>query len=443
MTTNHTIKYWRNDMSDKKTEKTEKAAASADNTAMAAWILRTVQQVLHDTADNRDELPPGTAGSMGMMLCIAMDLLDCSPKSALKTSLGDVAHILGAAFMEKTKVSPTISAACADIIKHIIEGGDTAAGSGCSCSSCGKCSGSAREDERGRKYVATIPAPPDLADAGIDTIELWEDRPISAEMKDNAIRATRAAAELMKDVDGLKDEAAGLMELVAMGGLKDDKTRKQILAQVVKLLHEVAAMKKNVDALEQGNIDKAAAGEALKKEVEDIGKERDAMAKEDKPAAKPESPTIKHIAITDKNGKKKVVSAIDGNAKCYTGTEDKPEPKKAKVSKSKPADGTAEVSGYFTPEETAKLIEDIRAWLSECREGHRLGDLINSIEYCFKLSDGQLGELIGVSSRLVCKVRHGRPSPFTLARFTEVFGTDGGAGTRDEVSGSARTQKEA
>ena len=104
-------------MSDNKTEKTEKAATSADNTAMAAGIIRTVQQVLHDTADSRDELPPGCAGSMGMMLCIAMDLLDCSPKSALKTSLGDVAHILGAAFLEKTKVSPTISAALADIIK--------------------------------------------------------------------------------------------------------------------------------------------------------------------------------------------------------------------------------------------------------------------------------------------------------------------------------------
>lgn len=416
MTTNHTIKYWRNDMSDKKTEKTEKAAASADNTAMAAGIIRTVQEVLHDTADNRDELPPGTAGSMGMMLCIAMDLLDCSPKSALKTSLGDVAHILGAAFMEKTKVSPTISAACADIIKHIIEGPDTAAGSGCSCGSCGKCSGSAREDERGRKYVATIPAPPDLADAGIDTIELWEDRPISAEMKDNAIRATRAVAELMKDVDGLKD----------------DKTRKQIMAQVVKLLKEVAAMKKNVDALEKGNIDKAAAGEALKKEVEDIGKERDAMAKAamsgsvDTTGKLPGKP-VQNIPDTAFGPCVDLYPPADKSSKPEEKPESKPEPKKEKVSKSKPADGTAEVSGYFTPEEAAKLIKDIREWLSQCRDGHRLGDLINSIEYCFKLSDGQLGELIGVSSRLVCKVRHGRPSPFTLARFTEVFGTDGGA----------------
>ena len=436
-------------MSDKKTEKTEKAATSADNTAMAAGIIRTVQEVLHDTADNRDELPPGTAGSMGMMLCIAMDLLDCSPKSALKTSLGDVAHILGAAFLEKTKVSPTISAACADIIKHIIEGGDTAAsGSGCSCGSCGKCSGSAREDERGRKYVATIPAPPDLADAGIDTIELWEDRPISAAMKDNAIQAARAAAELMKDVDGLKDESAGLMELVAMGGLKDDKTRKQILAQVVKRLKEVAAMKKNVDALEQGNIDKAAAGEVLKKEVEDIGKERDAMAKAAMSGSvdttgKLQGKPVQNIPDTAFGPCVDLYPPADKSSKPEEKPESKPEPKKAKVSKSKPADGTAEVSGYFTPEEAAKLIEDIRAWLSECREGHRLGDLINSIEYVFKLSDGQLGELIGVSARLVCKVRHGRPSPFTLARFTEVFGTDGGAGTRDEVSGSARTQKEA
>ena len=423
-------------MSDNKTEKTDKAATSADNTAMAAGIIRTVQQVLHDTADSRDELPPGTAGSMGMMLCIAMDLLDCSPKSALKTSLGDVAHLLGAAFLEKTKVSPTISGACADIIKHIIEGTDTAAsGSGCSCGSCGKCSGSAREDAHGRKYVATIPAPPDLAEAGIDTIELWEDRPISAAMKENAIQAARAAADMMKDVDGLKDESAGLMELVAMGGLKDDKTRKQILEQVVKLLKKTAALKKNVDALDKGNIDKVAAGEALKKEVEDVGKERDAMAAE------------KGLRVPDWRDGAGTAEKVSGSARTQEGKpedkpakpeakpedkpapkkEDKPAPKKEKVSKSKPADGTAEVSGYFTPEEAAKLIKDIREWLSQCRDGHRLGDLINSIEYCFKLSDGQLGELIGVSSRLVCKVRHGRPSPFTLARFTEVFGTDGGA----------------
>lgn len=403
-------------MSDKKTEKTDKAATSADNTAMAAGIIRTVQQVLHDTADSRDELPPGTAGSMGMMLCIAMDLLDCSPKSALKTSLGDVAHLLGAAFLEKTKVSPTISAACADIIKHIIEGGDTAAsGSGCSCGSCGKCSGRAREDERGRKYVATIPAPPDLAEAGIDTIELWEDRPISAAMKDSAIRATRAAAELMKDVDGLKDESAGLMELVAMGGLNDEKTKKQIMEQVVKLLKKVAAMKKNVDALEKGHIDKVAKPEAKPEDKPAEAKEekpaKPEAKPEDKPAAKPAPKKgTRHFAVLDAEGKPAV--GVPDNT-----------PVKEKV---KP-DGTAEVSGYFTPEEAAKLIKDIREWLSQCRDGHRLGDLINSIEYCFKLSDGQLGELIGVSSRLVCKVRHGRPSPFTLARFTEVFGTDGGA----------------
>ena len=401
-------------MSDNKTEKTEKAATSADNTAMAAGIIRTVQQVLHDTADSRDELPPGTAGSMGMMLCIAMDLLDCSPKSALKTSLGDVAHILGAAFLEKTKVSPTISAALADIIKHIIKGGDTVAGSRGSCGSCGKCSGNAREDEHGRKYVATIPAPPDLAAAGIKTIELWEDLPINAAMKDNAIRAAREAAELMKRVDGLKDESAGLMELVAMGGLNDDKTRKQIMEQVVKLLKETAALKNDIDTLDDGKApadrvpdwrDTASGADQCSASREHVSERRtDTTGKlqgkpvgEDKPAAKPEEKPATHA------------------------------PKKEKVSKSKPADGTAEVSGYFTPEEAEKLIEDIREWLSQCRDGHRLGDLINSIEYCFKLSDGQLGELIGVSARLVCKVRHGRPSPFTLARFTEVFGTDGGA----------------
>ena len=90
------------------------------------------------------------------------------------------------------------------------------------------------------------------------------------------------------------------------------------------------------------------------------------------------------------------------------------------------------VSGYYTPDEAAALIEKIRAWLGGCREGHRLADLMESIKAEFKLYDGQLGELLGISGRLVGYVRHGRPSPFALSRFTEVFG-EAGAST-DEVA---------
>lgn len=90
------------------------------------------------------------------------------------------------------------------------------------------------------------------------------------------------------------------------------------------------------------------------------------------------------------------------------------------------------VSGYYTPEEAEALIEKIRAWLSGCREGHRLADLMESIKQKFHLYDSQLGELLGISDRLVGHVRHGRPSPFALARFTEVFG-EAGAST-DEVA---------
>lgn len=88
---------------------------------------------------------------------------------------------------------------------------------------------------------------------------------------------------------------------------------------------------------------------------------------------------------------------------------------------------TQEVSGWYTPEEAAELIGKIRGWLSGCREGHRLADLMEGIKAEFRLYDGQMGELLGISGRLVGYVRHGRPSPFALTRFTEIFGTDGSA----------------
>ena len=83
-------------------------------------------------------------------------------------------------------------------------------------------------------------------------------------------------------------------------------------------------------------------------------------------------------------------------------------------------------SAYYTPDEAEELIGKIRAWLGDCRESHRLADLVEAIKTQFDLSDGQLGELLGIQSRLVCNVRHGRPSPVAMARFTEVFGHAGG-----------------
>lgn len=85
------------------------------------------------------------------------------------------------------------------------------------------------------------------------------------------------------------------------------------------------------------------------------------------------------------------------------------------------------VSGYYTPEEAEALIGKIRDWLSGCRDVHSLADLMESIKRKFQLFDSQLGELLGISDRLVGHVRHGRPSPFAKARFTEVFGIAGGA----------------
>lgn len=119
--------------------------------------------------------------------------------------------------------------------------------------------------------------------------------------------------------------------------------------------------------------------------------------------------------------KKQVVYAINGNTKCYTGKEN------TAKEEAKPAKTAAEVGAWYTPDEAAALIGKIRGWLSGCREGHRLADLMESIKQEFHLYDSQLGELLGISGRLVGYVRHGRPSPFALTRFTEIFGTDGSA----------------
>ena len=460
---------------------------TGDGTAMAAGIIRTVQHVLRETAENRDALPSGTAGSMGVKLCVAIDLLPGSERGAVKTSLGDVAHILNAAFQEKTAVSPTIAAALADIIRHATEAG---------ADRCGTV------DEYGRQYVATIQPPPSVTAAGIVSIELYTETPIPPEemaaRRVEAVNAARRGVAMMEERNRLKKETDSLLDIVAKGGLKDDTVKKQVVQRLVGLLERVGSLKTDVDTLPGGG----AAG--LKAEVEALKKERDAMAAEKglrvpdwrdtqrvpgrgvlrdatgaivevlgKPVGakedgastaeavsgsarqvqapaptqsarsasgqeKPQDKPAKYGMLREEevSAALKAKPAAKPEAKKEAKPEAKPAPKKAGISGpcSREAEhkngtargGTAEISGYFTPEEAAKLTARIREWLSQCKCDHRLGDLMTSIEEVFHLSDGQLGELVGISSRLVCNVRHGRPSPFSQARFTEVFGFDGG-----------------
>ena len=244
-------------------------------------------------------------------------------------------------------------------------------------------------------------------------------------MKDDVIQVARAAVEKNKELDSLRKETDSLTELVAKGGLKDGETRRQILQRLFDLLGKVGDLKKDVDGLSGGKAPRAERVPDWRdtQRVPGSGVLRDATgtteevqgkpvgAKEDKPAPvkpeeKPGKKGTRRFAVLDKEGKPALGILHE---------------------KSKPADGTAEVSGYYTPEDAAALKERIREWLSGCKSGHRLGDLMTSIEEVFDLSDGQLGELVGISSRLVCNVRHGRPSPSALVKFTETFGTEGGA----------------
>lgn len=437
---------------------------TSESIASAAGILHTVQRVLKDTAGNRDALPPGSAGSMGLMLCAAMDMVPCSAKSPLKTSIGDVAHILGASFLEKVPVSPTVSSALSEIIRHAV---DTAPAQsapspeGKPC--CGKCDG--------RKFLGRITAGPGLAAAGIEAIELWEDNAgiadqCSAPREHGAEDHARRVEKAGDDLKSLRDEVAELMDLAGSGPM-NAATRRVFQNAIAKLIRKYADLKSDVDGLEK---DKRAA--AFLAEVEANAKARDAMAAAkglrvpdwrdgastaetvsgsartqgdaaggaDK-AATPQKKEAGASAAEKVSGSARTQEAKPEAGASAAGAvpEDKPAPVKpeakpekeaksgpVRTRKTKPGDGTAEVSAYYTREEAEKLIGRIREWLSGCNRGHRLGDLMTSIEDIFHLSDGQLGELIGVSSRLICSVRHGHPSPSALVRFTETFGDEGG-----------------
>lgn len=396
---------------------------TADNTAMAAGIIRTVQHVLRDTAGSREALPPGFAGSMGMMLCVAMDLLPCPVRGAVKTSLGDVAHILGTAFREKTAVSPTVASALSDIIGN----------------ATGKVSlpEPGAVDECGRQYVAAIQPPPDVAAAGIARIELWAEKaPVGLEaldaMRAEAVAAARRGAEIGKALDHLRRESDSLMDLVKNGALRDEAARGQVLRRIADLIRRTGVLKKDVDGLPGGKPAPAERvpdwrdGASTAEKVSGSARTRgDATGTADqlhggKPVAEG-----KPSANTPDTAFGKRIDLSPSADKSSKPAAKAPKPKTPKEDV-KP-DGTAEVAGFFTPEETGELIEKIRAWLENCRDGHRLSDLMESIRLQFELSDPQLGELLGISDRLVCHVRHGRKSPFALARFTEVFGTAGGA----------------
>ena len=366
----------------------EASTIAANGLQQATGIIWTVSSVLNYANHEKEALPASAAGALGEMLGKAKDRLAMLRDSSELSNLEAAAHILSVSHADKIPVSPTISGALTDILLNVMESN------------------------------------------------------------------TMYAAALQKRVmDELRDESAGLMELVKMGGLKDEKLRKQILAHAINLLREVADLKKNVDGLEKEKTGKA----AFLAEVEANRKERDAMAAEkglrvpdwrdgasaaeddpdtargeqislfpdeDKPS-KPAKPEVKPAAKPAPKKGTRHFAVLNDEGKPVVGVpDDKPAKEKVKP------DGTVEVSGFFSPEEKEKLIANIREYLSGLHDGHRLSELVENIKLHFNLLDGEIGELIGVSDRLITHVRHGRPSPFTLARFTEVFGTDGG--TKEE-----------
>lgn len=376
------------------TNETRMLLGAKNGIQQAVGIIWTAFDVLLEAGKAGKLLQVEVCGALGEMLGHARTRLAGTQEFSVYRDLDAVQTLLTKAREEDIPLSPTISLALTNILTGVMENIHKR---GLRCFVC------VGEDMHGGKPIDSAPA----------TAAKLSTEAIKAELLDILKKCTQT----LGIVDSLKK--------------KDDATAARVPDW------------RDAQSAPNSGVLRDATGEDGK--TSGSARTQEDTKPEDKPAAKPEGPTIKTIAITDKNGKKKVVSAIDGNAKCYTGTESKPAAKSA----AKPAkenvkpDGTVEVSGFFSPEQKEKLIADIRAYLSEFHDGHRLSELIEDIKQSFELSDGMIGELIGVSARLITHVRHGRKSPYTLSRFTEVFGVDGGAGTRDEVSGSARTQKEA
>ena len=376
----------------------ETKTAAHNGLQQAAGIIWTATTILNRTNQSKEALPVSVAGALGEMLTNARErLLDTREESKMG-DLSAVEHILKVARQEKVQVSPTISGALTDILVDFTEGmlkDPAVLSGGHRCDhKCGHgCGGLCTHDNPEAQHVVTLPLnDPELNRLGVDEIELWS--------------------------------------VPAAGGGNTPESKDKLKEKLLNVLRRVRETKERVNA----ELDRRKAQSAFKKDVEDAGKERDAMAAE------------KGLRVPDWRDTQGVPGS--GSLRNATGTaeddpdtargeqislfpdEDKPsKPAKPEVKPAKEKvkpDGTVEVSGFFSPEEAETMIGNIREWLSNCRDGHRLADILETIKQLFELTDQQIGELLGVSDRLICHVRHGRPSPFVLTRFTEVFGHAGG-----------------
>ncbi len=340
-----------------------------------------------------EQVPPAVAGAMADMICKAASMFDGlevdTGRSFMCGEIDTVTRILTTAYLENTPVYPMISKTLAGVLQSAMNyisrnawGGEArSVTAGLDRKPC-VCGGLCRKDNPDAEYIGTIDSP-EFSEAGIEAIELWR---VTDRKENPAVKGGVPAGAPGAFSQALTEQLRQMLKKVGKIGERVDELHAQRQARVPDWRDAQSAPNSGVLHDATGTADQLHGGKPVE-EVKPAGPEAE-------PAAKPE---------------------------------EKPAPKKAKVSKGKPADGTAEVSGYFSPEETAELIEKIRAWLETCRDGHRLSDLMETIRLEFELSDGQLGELLGISDRLVCHVRHGRKSPFALARFTEVFGAAGGA----------------
>ena len=344
----------------------DKNTAAHNGVQQASGIIWTATTILNRTNQAKEALPVSVAGALGEMLTNARHrLLDTREESKMG-DLSAVEHILKVARQENVQVSPTISGALTDILVGFTEGmlKDPAVMSG--GPRCGSKCG------HGCGGLCTHDNP---EAQHVVTLPLTD-----------------------PELNRLGVDEIELWSLPAGTPGTGSPFNAELKVKLLKLLKRVRTMKEKVnDELDRKK-------EQAASRVPDW---RDGASTAE---AVPGSGSLRNAT---------------GTAEEACGQE-KPEEKPGK-SKDTRRRHDMVTSAYYTPDEAEELIEKIRAWLGNCNKGHRLSDLMEAIKAEFELSDGELGELLDIQSRLICNVRHGRPSPSVMARFTEVFGHAGGA----------------
>ena len=344
----------------------DKNTAAHNGVQQASGIIWTATTILNRTNQAKEALPVSVAGALGEMLTNARHrLLDTREESKMG-DLSAVEHILKVARQENVQVSPTISGALTDILVGFTEGmlKDPAVMSG--GHRCGSKCG------HGCGGLCTHDNP---EAQHVVTLPLTD-----------------------PELNRLGVDEIELWSLPAGTPGTGSPFNAELKVKLLKLLKRVREMKEKVnDELDRKK-------EQAASRVPDW---RDGASTAE---AVPGSGSLRNAT---------------GTAEEASGQENQEEkPGKSKDTRRRHDMVT---SAYYTPDEAEELVGKIRAWLGNCNKGHRLSDLMEAIKAEFELSDGELGELLGIQSRLICNVRHGRPSPSVMARFTEVFGHAGGA----------------